>query len=81
MSPRTSLRISATMPWRIASPTGWPKRSLMDLKSSMSSISTARGLPTRSARPSSRWRTSWKWRWLYAPVSESRIDCSRASAY
>ena len=60
---------------RISSPAGWPKRSLIDLKWSMSKISTVTGRPAIASRSITRDVASAKPRRLNMPVSGS-IDAA-----
>ena len=57
--------------FRISSPAGWPKRSLIDLKWSMSKISTVTGRPALASRSITRDVASEKPRRLNMPVSGS----------
>ena len=60
---------------RISSPAGWPKRSLIDLKWSMSKIITVTGRPALASRSITREVASAKPRRLNMPVSGS-IDAA-----
>ena len=57
--------------FRISSPAGWPKRSLIDLKWSMSKIITVTGRPALASRSITRVQASEKPRRLNMPLRGS----------
>ena len=68
---RSALITTAANNLRISSPAGWPKRSLIDLKWSMSKISTVTGRPALASRSITRDVASAKPRRLNIPVRGS----------
>ena len=72
---RSVLTTTVANSLRISSPAGWPKRSLIDLKWSMSKISTVTGRPALASRSITRDDASAKPRRLNMPVSGS-IDAA-----
>ena len=72
---RRLLTTTAANSLRISSPAGWPKRSLIDLKWSMSKIITVTGRPALASRSITRAQASAKPRRLNMPVRGS-IDAA-----
>ena len=81
-SPRRRLAVTI---WaterRTSSPAPWPFASLIVLRSSTSTISSASEVPSSRAIASCMSSSSWNARWLPRPVSPSRSESRRARSY